>query len=360
SAAGGRWRQLLSAGASRHARTSRDDPDAARPADRSRGRFEGATWTLEWLHLLDLGAERHLTIGLDGERVSAASAFASDGPFGPFASAFPDAVARTGAVFTEARAGVGARLTLSAAARLDAHSRFGRAGTHRLGAVAQPWTGARVHATLGTGFTAPTLFQLFDPQFGDPALEPERSRGWDGGIEQDLAGGRLRIGVTVFRTRFEGLIGFAFPDGYANIRAARTRGVEATLSAVASRRWRVTAAHTALRTRDETAGPDQGAPLLRRPRQQAALDIVYSAAPLTVAAGARWVGPRDDLDFTAFPALRVTLEPYAVVRFAAGYNLTPHVQLHARLENALDTGYAEVLHFNAPGRAAYGGVSVAF
>ena len=53
----------------------------------------------------------------------------------------------------------------------------------------------KVKATLGTGFKAPSLYQLYAPPtawgpIGNRDLEPEESAGWDAGIEQDLAGGR--------------------------------------------------------------------------------------------------------------------------------------------------------------------------
>ena len=33
--------------------------------------------------------------------------------------------------------------------------------------------------SYGSGFKAPSLFYLFDPMFGNPDLQPEKSKGWD-------------------------------------------------------------------------------------------------------------------------------------------------------------------------------------
>jgi vitamin B12 transporter len=48
-----------------------------------------------------------------------------------------------------------------------------------------PETGSRLHASIGTGFRAPSLAEnLF--AFGNPNLAPETSKGWDYGLEQSL------------------------------------------------------------------------------------------------------------------------------------------------------------------------------
>src|SRR5262249_14996742 len=77
-------------------------------------------------------------------------------------------------------------LTLTAGVRYDHHDVF---GAHTTGQGALAWAlngGATIlRASLGTGFKAPALYQLFSA-YGNQALEPEKATSWDAGVEQHL------------------------------------------------------------------------------------------------------------------------------------------------------------------------------
>ena len=66
-----------------------------------------------------------------------------------------------------------------------------------------------MHSSLGTGFRAPALAELFFP-FGNAALQPERSRGWDVGVNWQWLDGAIVMDATYFRTDFKNLIDFDF------------------------------------------------------------------------------------------------------------------------------------------------------
>lgn len=351
--AGDRWRHTFAVDLARHDRETVDRPDPARPSTRSESDFEGRRWSAEWLARAEVGTGV-LASGLEWEEARAETAFAGAGPFGSFEGGLPEATARTVGGFVQHQASFADRLFVTAGGRVDHHDQFGAAATWRLApALVVTSTGTRLRATVGTGFKAPTLAQLFDPQFGNPELDPERSFGWDAGVEQDLADGRVRLGATVFGTEFEDLVGFDV-EGFRNVRAAATTGVEATLSAWPVARVGVTASYTFTDTEDE----DAGEPLLRRPRHAAGLDLLgLFPGGGDASIGARWTGARDDLDFSTFPAERVALDAYLLVRASASWPVTDEVRVFGRVENLLDETYEEVLGFGTPGRAVYLGVS---
>jgi outer membrane receptor protein involved in Fe transport len=54
------------------------------------------------------------------------------------------------------------------------------------------------------------------------------------------------------------------------------------------------------------------------------------------------------------------LEDYAVLDFSMGYSLTTRFELHARIENAADEEYEEVLGYYTARRATYAGVRMRF
>jgi vitamin B12 transporter len=357
--AGGRWRQTVAISAARHDRAIRDDPDPAHPLDRSRATFDGERRGAQWLHEIDLAGG--LMAGVEIEEETGASAFSSESEFGPFDVAIGEKSATTAGAFLQHESAWGP-LSLSLGGRIDHHSRFGGQATFRAAQILALGDRTRIRATLGTGFKAPTLNQLFDPQFGNADLAAETSLGWDAGAERDLADGRLRLGATVFATRFEDLVGFEFPAGYRNVSAARTRGMEAFASLLPRAGVRVRAGYHLTDTEDRGSGSDDaGRPLLRRPRHQGSLALeVASPGRGDAAVELRVVGERDDKDFAAFPARRVTLHGYALVRLAASYAVSGSLRAFARIENAFDADYEEVFGYGVPGRAAYAGIRATF
>jgi len=263
--------------------------------------------------------------------------------------------------------------------RYDDNDVFGPFRTARLGLSSRLWRGGRARASFGTSFKAPTFLESFSTAFsvGNAALAPERSRAWEGGLEQALAGGRVQLSATFFDQRFRDLVQYTYVSptapNYFNIAAVSARGVEGELRGEAGRGVGLWASATALRTRVDDAGFQRGEAatfvrggrLLRRP-------------PLTLAAGARVhriprtrldlsatrVGARDDRDFSGFPASPVELAGYTRVDVGGEYSLGAGddfwgaAALTLRLENALGARYQEVANFAAPGRVVLVGMRV--
>ena len=113
------------------------------------------------------------------------------------------------------------RTSVSLSGRYDDNSDFDDVGTFR---ATTAWTaegtGTRLHASFGTGQKAPTFIErygYFPDQFvGNPDLKPEKSTGWEAGVEQPLWNDRVSLGATYFREDLEDEInGFAFdPDTF--------------------------------------------------------------------------------------------------------------------------------------------------
>ena len=129
------------------------------------------------------------------------------------------------------------RLFNTVAVRVDDHSRFGEHTTGRTTlAYLFDW-GTKLKGSYGTGFNAPSLYQLFS-DLGDANLKAEKSWGYDCGFEQDLLNGKVSLSTVYFHNRFEDLIDVdwlrtnpktGFPGVYVNIGSARTEGIEAEI-----------------------------------------------------------------------------------------------------------------------------------
>lgn len=354
---GGGWEQSLGLGVTRHDRESTDRPDPERELTRSVGEFDGRRWKLSWQNDVRWGAHR-LVAGIDHEVETARTSFASDGEFGPFESEMPETSARTTGAFAEDLLALGDRAHVALGVRADDHSRFGGAVTWRVAPVLRLAPGLRLKGAFGTGFRAPGLSQLLDPLFGNPDLDDEASRGWEAGVEAGPPGGTLVLGATWFDTRFEDLIVF---DGEAlrNVREAETRGLELVAGARPAESVAVRAGYTFMEA-EETAGPDAGSRLLRRPRHSADLrfDVVQGRAEASL--GLHAVGEREDLDFSSFPAARVGLDGYLTARIAASWRWTERIRLFGRVENLTDERYEEIYRFGTVGRTVHAGITAAF
>ena len=68
----------------------------------------------------------------------------------------------------------------------------------------------------------PSLSQLYDPTFGNAELQPERSQGWEFGLEKHFLGERVFLETTYFLNKFRDLIdGKVTSQGGVSVLTAR-------------------------------------------------------------------------------------------------------------------------------------------
>ncbi|MBU2538895.1 MAG: TonB-dependent receptor [Proteobacteria bacterium] len=256
---------------------------------------------------------------------------------------------------------LGESLNVVVGARLDDHDRFGSAKTYRISpSYLFAATGTTLKAAYGTGFRAPSLFELYAPGYGDATLEAEKSRGWDAGVEQELLGERLTVGITYFQTRFANLIQFDTTTWkYSQATGeSTTRGVESFARFSPSAVLDVTLAYTYTDTEDA-----RGVRLTRRPLSKASLATAYRfSEKLRTNAELIWVGERDE-NTTAKDqdGNRVyTLAPYTVVNLTGSYALTSTLEVYGRIDNLFNEQYEEAWSYATPGLSCYGGLKYHF
>ena len=278
------------------------------------------------------------------------------------------------------------RLAISGSARIDANSQFSDDATYRATASYLFPTGTRIHAAYGTGVKDPSATELYDyssGQFvGNPLLKPEKSQGWEAGLEQKLFAGRATIGATYFNNRFLNqiqttytLVGDSYlQTPYNDPGRSRQRGVETYASARIGE-LRLDATYTYLHapqtvsvlTEPFAVGGDFQAPAsvttqaVRRPKDIASFNATWApqALPITATLTVRYNGKQTDYAFGGAPGygqFLVDLKAYTLVSLAATWDINPHVQVFGRIENLADQHYQEVFTYQAAGRAAYGGV----
>lgn len=354
------WEQTFGVSLTAYDRTNRDRMDAAHPVTSVDSRFESQLVKADWQHNLALSEANILLFGIEHEEETAESRdfrtfqdFLTGEPASSLTE-FEEKRARTTGYFVEDQWQPATGTSLTAGLRLDDHSRFGSHATWRLtGSYLVQATGTRFKTSYGTGFKAPSLYQLYS-MFGDPELDPETSRGWDLGFTQALIDARLRFGATYFQNEFEDLIDYDFSSNtFQNMGAAQSSGVELTIQLDATEALAFAATYTYTDTEDQTTGNQ----LLRRPRNKGSLTVDYqwsnrAACNLEVL----YVGERED---AVFPNI-ITLDSYTVVNLAAVLPLNERLKLTGRVENLFDENYQEISGYGTPGLAGYLGAKLTF
>ena len=269
------------------------------------------------------------------------------------------------------------RTSVSLSGRYDDNSDFDDVGTFR---ATTAWTaegtGTRLHASVGTGQKAPTFIErygFFPDQFvGNPDLKPEKSTGWEAGVEQPLWNDRISLGATYFREDLEDEInGFAFdPDTFLftaeNLDGrSKRRGVEVSARARITESLRFSGSYTYTDATQPDSATGEDTQEIRRPRHGASLNADWRPPDDKVGLNLNltYVGDRDDTFFEVTPPFGVQtidLDAYYLASVATSYRLTRQASIHARVENLLDEEYEDVYGYNTPGIGAYAGIRLSF
>ena len=357
------WIQKLGLALNDHNRDIKNKKDSQHPFDYEKGRYDGQLLKFDWQHHLQLHKTNALMFGLEYEREEGKSKYYWESLWGPGQSIFPKKTANIKGYYIQDEIKLWDRLFATLGIRIDDHSRFGSETTYRVApAYLIKETDTKIKGTFGTGFKAPTLYQLFAPAtlwgpIGNKDLKPEKSKGWDFGVEQNFFKNRVTLGATYFRNDFKDLIQFDWGQGYINIAKAKTEGVELFASAKPIDDLTLRINYTYTDTEDKTTGEA----LIRRPKNKIGFDINYHFLNNgNVNLGVIYVGKRDDLDFSISPSRRVKLDQYTLVNLAVSYDITKNFQLFGRVENLLDKEYEEVKGFGTPGLSFFGGMKLSF
>lgn len=345
-----RWNQTIGCSLTDIKRSYRNDPDPAHPDDASRGAYKGQTLKADWQHSVALAETNVFLAGIEAQKETMRSDYSSVSAFGPYSETFDEKDASTSSMFVQDTITLFGSWFTSLGVRLDDHDRFGSKTTWRMAStVSFGTTGTRLKASYGTGFKAPSLYQLYS-NYGSKDLDPETSRGWDAGVEQDLWKGVVRLGASYFSNTFDDLIDFDSVNWkYLNISGAKTRGVEATLSARLSGGLDIDASYTFTDTEDDATGKE----LLRRPRSKASIAASSRLGEsLGIRVQASYTGPRYDVyyDPATWAQQRVRLGGYATAGMRAWYDLDARMRVTLEVDNLFDRKYEEVYGYQTPGR----------
>jgi vitamin B12 transporter len=243
-------------------------------------------------------------------------------------------------------------LTITGGLRWLDHATFGNHTTWQLDAALVSAEGTtRLRGSVGTGFRAPSLYELFDGFSGNSSLQPEESLGFDLGVDHQLTE-ELEIGATYFRNEVDDLIDYVWPAGYVQAGESLQTGVEVFAKWQPSEKLKLHGTYVYLDAENRETGRD----LARRPDHAVTLGTNWQATnKLNLDAQLKYAGDR-----YSDPNNTQELDEYVVVDVAATFSATENLRVFARALNLFDEDYELVSNYNTYGRTFYAGVELRF
>lgn len=359
----GKWNPKFGASFIRNVRKYAFDTSAA-SVFYSNSFYDGRKYKIDLQNDFNITAANIINLGAELEFDESSSEYNSDSYLfpSPFSSIIPMKESRTIGVYLQGQFNLFDRLFMIIGGRWDDHSKFGSQLTYRFAPAFMIWeTGTKIRLTVGSGFKAPSLYYLYDPSFGNENLNPEKSFGWDTGIEQFFFNDKISFGATYFNNNFTDMFGFdAVTFKTININKAETKGVEfyTNLKMLDDVDIRLNYTYTDAKDKSyNSANFDKR--LVRRPVNKTGLFTSYNfIKKANINTDIIWVGPREDINFSTFD--RTELKGYVLINLGTHYDLFEFLRLNLKVENLLDSDYEDVFGYATPGLSYYGGIKLTF
>ncbi len=320
----------------------------------------------KWNHI-------ELLAGIDYRKnlISLESVSVSD--WGTYLNSLPDSLANMSQVSPYASLILKANkvFNLELGGRWNRHSEYGNNFSYTINPSAFIGERVKLFANFYSAFKTPTLYQLFTPYIGNPALKPEESFNVEAGAQWFLTK-ELSARAVYFHRRTSDAIEFIYIDPvnfvsmYDNISRKKTSGVETELE-YRGAKWNLTANYTHMRGEWQSAYDGTGFPIgkdttlnniYRNPNDVFNLTGgVWITKKLYTGIALRVAGKRLEPIYGDAP---VQLDAYYTQDLHVSYSFSPKVKIFVDLNNLTDQQYFEILGYNTRGFNCMGGVRLSF
>lgn len=242
-------------------------------------------------------------------------------------------------------------LFITPGVRIDYYQLFDTEDTYKLSAAYLiPETKTKLKANWGTAFKAPSLYQLYLSNGGNPNLNPNESRSFDFGFSQGLRDNKASFDLTYFHNDFKNMI--TWDSGYKNVDNVETRGLELSCFLKPAEPLTVKANYTYTETQDK----DDNKELDKRPKNQASLNLNWAFLEKgNINFTATYVGHR----WNESSNLN-RMKQYVKADLYGSYKPLKDLQIFAKIENLFDKQYQEIRGYSTAGRSLYLGCKKEF
>ena len=367
--ADGVWAPKLSTSFTKYHRNDVDYPDLY-SVDDSQSNNRGERFTFNFDNTFKFTDWNLLTLGAEyahEEFTSNGYLFIPDPIWGDYLStADSSASTSSAAIYGSEHVDIGGGFFATVSGRYDMPKNFDSQFTYSIAPgyyLAE--TDTRLTASYGTAFKVPALFERYGftatsygDYHGNPNLRPEKSRGWEIGVDQGLLSGYAKVGLTYFKNRIENAVTQdAFFTTSINNPTFNASGIESyvEIDPLPNVSARLDYTYTLLDKGNATK------PILRRPRHIINGTLGWQVNQKTdVGLNVEWVASYFDVYNSPVVFGTFKAAPYAVVNISGSHQLTDSVKLTARINNLLNKQYEPADGFQAQGIEAFVGIAYTF
>ena len=242
---------------------------------------------------------------------------------------------------------IGQLTTLLAGIRLDDNDEFGTHETYRftVNHVSQNLSGLIFKFSIGTGFRAPSLSEMYDGTYGNTNLDPETSFGYDFGFVNYISS-NVSMGSTYFMSEIDDSISWAV-SGYYNASGKSERdGIETFVNIYPNDKSEIKLSHTHLMTDEKV--------LVRRPNNTLTASINYKLNnKINIYGSMNAVEKHYDTG-------SAVIDSYEIINLGMRYDLNNNSLLNFRINNLTDETYEQVSGYPGLPRQVFIGLDYRF
>jgi vitamin B12 transporter len=295
------------------------------------------------------------------------SAMNENGDAGGYPLAFKDTSVSQNSIYSSLLYSATCGIGIEAGGRLNTDSRYGSKYTYTVNPVWLIDRNWKLYGSIASAFKAPTLYQLYSP-YGDPALLPEKSTSYEGGIQFDNTTFNTR--ATYFHRQTKNGIDYNyFTNLYYNFNTEKGNGLEWEETLRLSAVWTLSANYTWLAMKERTESHVSHADTaygyaLRVPANTA--NVTLGARPvrgLFISLSGHYESRRYDIggyDASFNPLPDVALDPFLILNGYAEYRVFGCLKLFAEGRNLLNKKFYTIYGFNSIPAMFTAGATVEF
>ncbi len=248
-------------------------------------------------------------------------------------------------VFSEAQAYLFDSLTLKLSGRADNTGGSDFFGTYKVsGLYNLKYIRTKFRGSVGTGYNPASLFQIFDPTYGNRNLKDEKSFGYQIGVVSEIVKEIFFMSVDFYDNYYSNLIDGSSGE-YVNVGDVRIYGVEVTAEYYPIEEIAIKLGYAYSYPYDNSKNQE----LLRVPNNKVTGTFFWEIiSGLHVGVEIAYVGERYDAGY-------VILDDYFLLNLNARYKLNDNIELLVKGTNVTNTDYEEALGYESYGARVYFG-----
>ncbi len=199
--------------------------------------------------------------------------------------------------------------------------------------------------SVSNAFNAPTVYQLYSSNYGNPSLKPEKANSMEMGLQYLQEHTLLK--VVAFQSKYQDLITTDPANNfqYINVNQASIKGLEASLKS----KWMGNYVQLGLTFQNPT-NDDDGTQLIGRSKSFGSVDVSRKIEHWTLGSQVIAVSSRtypDDF------GTQVTSGGYALMNLYGGYQFDTNWSARLRIDNLFNRDYQNAFGYNTPKFGAF-------